>query len=100
MTGLHTHHRATFDNLVAVLERDDSILALLLTGSGAHGFETAESDVDAAAVVSTKSYRDHGGLTCLSFDAATYEGDWSTAGTSTCRSMSAHYRLDADRLRR
>lgn len=77
MDDVRPHHRATIDNVTSTLEADESILALLLTGSIAHGFETDESDVDVAAVVSTETYRERserGGLTFLDFDAATYEG--------------------------
>jgi predicted nucleotidyltransferase len=77
VTERQPQHRATIDNLATALEVDDSILALLLTGSIAHGFETADSDVDVAAVVSTERYRDlavNGSLTFLNFDVATYEG--------------------------
>jgi predicted nucleotidyltransferase len=77
MSELRSHHRATIDNLVAEMEADDSILALLLTGSIAHGFAADDSDVDVAAVVSPDAYRaldDRGGLTFLNFGAATYEG--------------------------
>lgn len=74
---LRPHHRGTVDNLVATLEPDPTVLALLLTGSIAHGFSTDASDVDVVAVLDAPRYTAHaerGELTFLELDVATYEG--------------------------
>jgi hypothetical protein len=51
------HHAASIENLVAALEPDPAILALVLTGSIAHGFERPDSDIDVAIVVEPDDYR-------------------------------------------
>lgn len=76
---LTPHHRATVDNMVRELEADPAILALLLTGSLAHGFATDDSDVDIALVVDADEYRRRsvdGQLGYFSFDLATYPGGY------------------------
>lgn len=79
MADLADHHRATIDNVVTELESDPEVLALLLTGSLAHGFATDGSDVDIALVVSAEEYRRRSAerqLGYFSFDLATYEGGY------------------------
>lgn len=46
------HHEGSIAKVKAHFEADPSVLALLLTGSIAHGFESPESDVDVAIVIS------------------------------------------------
>ena len=54
---MEPHHAASIDNLVAALVPDPSILALVLTGSIAHGFAKPDSDIDVAIVVESEEYR-------------------------------------------
>jgi hypothetical protein len=49
---VHPHHQAAIERVTASLRGDPEVLALLLGGSIAHGFERAESDVDLLLVVS------------------------------------------------
>lgn len=54
---LEPHHAASIRNLVAALEPDPSILALVLAGSIAHGFARPDSDIDVVIVVDPADYR-------------------------------------------
>jgi hypothetical protein len=45
------HHQASITNVVTYFERQPGVLAVLLGGSIAHGFETAASDIDVMIVV-------------------------------------------------
>lgn len=53
---LTPHHAATIRNLVAALEPDHAIRALLLGGSIAHGFARPDSDVDVLMVLDTSDH--------------------------------------------
>ena len=48
---LTAHHRAAIERLVARLEPDTDILALLLAGSLAHGYARTDSDIDVMVLV-------------------------------------------------
>jgi hypothetical protein len=67
---MHAHHERAVTHATALLRREPEVRALLLGGSIAHGFETAESDVDLLIVVSDDDY-----------DARMREGrvQWATA---------------------
>ncbi len=54
---LSEHHSATIGRVVEHFCRRDDILALLLTGSLAHGFARPASDVDIAVIVSAADYQ-------------------------------------------
>jgi predicted nucleotidyltransferase len=74
---LTPHHRETIANVVRELRSDPTVLALLLTGSLAHGFATDSSDI--ALVVDADEYRRRtvdGQLGYFSFDLATYSGGY------------------------
>ena len=43
---MHKHHEESIDNITTKLRANDEVLALLVTGSIAHGFETPVSDID------------------------------------------------------
>jgi hypothetical protein len=76
---LSPHHRDTVANVVRELASDPTVLALLLTGSLAHGFATDSSDVDIALVVDADEYRRRaaeGQLGYFSFELATYPGGY------------------------
>jgi len=49
---MHPHHEAAIERVVAQLRADPEVKALLLAGSIAHGFQSADSDVDLLIVVS------------------------------------------------
>jgi len=51
------HHTQSIQNVTEYFQRDGEVLALLLGGSIAHGFETATSDVDIMIVVSEEDHK-------------------------------------------
>lgn len=53
---VHRHHEQTIQNIPASLQQDARVLALILGGSIAHGFERPESDVDVLIVLSEEDY--------------------------------------------
>src|SRR5687768_4794945 len=53
---MHPHHTDSIENVIRYFENDSEVLALLLGGSIAHGFDTAESDVDVMIVVPDDVY--------------------------------------------
>lgn len=71
------HHKETIDNLVAHLKnQEDEILALLVTGSIAHGFATEKSDVDVMFIVSNETYdrkKKEGHITYYNNELCNYE---------------------------
>lgn len=74
---MHSHHAQSIANLVAAFQRDTEILALLLTGSIAHGCERPDSDIDVAIVVDSPAYqrrRDAGLLHYNNRELCTYDG--------------------------
>jgi predicted nucleotidyltransferase len=73
------HHEAAIDRVVARCERDDSILAVLLAGSIAHGFASPDSDVDIMLVVSDDDLagrRERHETTLYDEELAGYEGGY------------------------
>jgi predicted nucleotidyltransferase len=54
---MHVHHTESIQRVTDYFERDPEVLALLLGGSIAHGFETATSDVDLMIFVSEEAYK-------------------------------------------
>lgn len=54
---MEKHHADTVRNLVNALQKDDSVRALLLGGSIAHGFARSDSDVDVSIVVDAADYQ-------------------------------------------
>jgi hypothetical protein len=54
---MHSHHTQSIQNVKEYFERDPEVLALLLGGSIAHGFETPTSDVDIMIIVSDEDHR-------------------------------------------
>jgi hypothetical protein len=74
---MHPHHTDTIRNVTAHFERDPSVLALLLGGSIAHGYEAASSDVDVLILLSDADYTAHaqaGRRTYHNAELATYPG--------------------------
>src|SRR5215212_10251962 len=73
------HHTQTIQNVKDYFQRDPEVLALLLTGSIAHGFESPTSDVDIVIVISEENYQKRfqmGQLTFFNTDLPTYEGGY------------------------
>lgn len=64
---MHPHHAETIQRTTEYFARDPSVLGLLLGGSLAHGFDSAESDVDVMIVVhdSDHAERLRTGRTCF-----------------------------------
>ena len=54
---MHTHHIQSIQNVTEYFQRDPEVLALLLGGSIAHGFEAETSDVDIMIFVSDEDYQ-------------------------------------------
>ncbi len=54
---MYPHHIDSIQRVTEYFERDPEVLALLLGGSIAHGFETATSDVDIMIFVSDEDYK-------------------------------------------
>ena len=85
---MHPHHQETVNNTVAHFEKDPKVLALLLTGSIAHGFERSVSDVDILIFLSDEDHDAHvasGEVCFFSRDLATYpegyvDGKYQSAG--------------------
>jgi predicted nucleotidyltransferase len=53
---MHPHHAQSIQNVVAELEKDPTVVALLLGGSLAHGFARADSDIDVTLVIEADDY--------------------------------------------
>lgn len=73
------HHEAAIARVVERFSADPSILAIVLGGSIAHGFETAASDVDIMLVVSDNELAERGARFATTFsdvELAGYEGGY------------------------
>jgi hypothetical protein len=73
------HHIQTIQNVTDYFQRDPDVLAVLLSGSIAHGFETARSDVDLMIFIPEESHREHvrrAQVTFFNRELATYEGGY------------------------
>ncbi len=76
---MYPHHTQSIQNVSEYFQRDPEVLALLLAGSIAHGFETPSSDVDIMILVSDKDYRTRLESNQVHFfnkDLCTYEGGY------------------------
>ncbi|ORX94362.1 hypothetical protein BCR34DRAFT_225632 [Clohesyomyces aquaticus] len=75
---MYDHHLQSIENTKKHFEADPSVLALLLTGSIAHGYESADSDVDVVVILSDENYASMASagrrLTFTNFDLCTYPG--------------------------
>ncbi len=71
---MYKHHRDTINNVIEKLKADQSILALIIAGSIAHGFAREDSDVDIMIVVSQEEYERR----CRSNEALYYERESCT----------------------
>ncbi len=76
---MYTHHIQSIQNVRGYFQRDPEVLALLLSGSIAHGFESPTSDVDIMIFVSEENHRKRfqtGQLTFFTTELCTYEGGY------------------------
>jgi len=76
-TRMETHHTTSIQNLVAHLQADPAIVALLLGGSLAHGFARPDSDIDVAIVQTPEAFarqRTSGRLHYNNRELCTYPG--------------------------
>lgn len=55
---IYPHHQKAIDYIINKLKDDPDVLALLISGSVAHGFNDINSDVDLNIVISEKSYNE------------------------------------------
>jgi len=76
---VHTHHEEAVRRLVERFSADETVDAVLLVGSIAHGFETEASDVDVMLLVSEARYAElaeRRTLTVYSPELCTYPGGY------------------------
>jgi predicted nucleotidyltransferase len=76
---MHPHHSQSIQNVTEYFQHDPEVLALLLSGSIAHGFESFTSDVDIMIFVSEEDYQKRfqsGQLHFFNTDLCTYEGGY------------------------
>ena len=74
---LKRHHAESIGNLLEMLKKDATVLAVILGGSIAHGFSTDESDIDVSIVIDSESYQKRKRERKLNYyntDACTYNG--------------------------
>ncbi|MGB8981494.1 MAG: nucleotidyltransferase domain-containing protein [Anaerolineales bacterium] len=76
---MHPHHSQTIQNVKEYFQRDPAVLALLLSGSIAHGFETPASDVDILIFLPQEEYQRRlqaGQVTFFNTELSTYPGGY------------------------
>jgi hypothetical protein len=76
---MHPHHARSIQNVTEYFQRDPEVLAVLLSGSIAHGFETATSDVDIMIIVSDEDHKRRLASNQVHFfnmDLCTYDGGY------------------------
>ena len=76
---MHPHHSQSIQNVKEYFQRDPEVQALLLSGSIAHGFESAASDVDIMIFVLDEDYQKRyqsGQIHFFNRDLCTYEGGY------------------------
>src|SRR5215208_5027345 len=76
---MYPHHTQTIQNVTDYFQQDPEVLALLLSGSIAHGFESPTSDVDIMIFLSEDNYQKRfqtGQITFFNTDLSTYEGGY------------------------
>jgi len=77
---MHPHHIQSIQNVTEYFQRDPEVLALLLGGSIAHGFESPTSDVDLMILVSDADHQkrlEENRVHFFSLDLCTYEGGYA-----------------------
>ena len=76
---MYPHHAQSIQNVTDFFQHDPEVVALLLAGSIAHGFETSTSDVDILILVSDEDHKRR--IECnqvhfFNMDLCTYEGGY------------------------
>ena len=85
---MHPHHIHSIENVTAYFQRDPEVLALLLGGSIAHGFETEASDIDLMIFVSDADHATRFAENRIHFfntELTTYPGGYVDGKYSTHR---------------
>ena len=76
---MYPHHTQSIQRVTEYFQRDPEVLALLLGGSIAHGFETPTSDVDIMIFVSDEDYKrrfEKNQIHFFNTELTTYEGGY------------------------
>lgn len=76
---MYPHHSQSIQNVTEYFRRDSEVLALLLGGSIAHGFETSSSDVDIMIIVSDEDHMrrvETNRIHFFNMDLCTYQGGY------------------------
>jgi predicted nucleotidyltransferase len=83
---MYPHHTESIQRVTDYFQRDPEVLALLLGGSIAHGFETAASDIDLLIFVSEEDYKKRFASNQIHFfntELTAYEGGYVDGKYST-----------------
>ncbi len=83
---MYPHHLRSIQNVTEYFQRDPEMLALLLGGSIAHGFETPTSDIDLMIFVSDEDYKRRFAENRIHFfnqELTTYDGGYVDGKYST-----------------
>lgn len=83
---MYPHHTKSIQKVTEYFQHDPEVLALLLGGSIAHGFETPKSDIDIMIFVSDEDYRKRFAENRIHFfnmELTTYEGGYVDGKYST-----------------
>ena len=83
---MHSHHTQSIQNVTEFFQRDPEVLALLLGGSIAHGFETLISDIDIVIFISDEDHKKRLAENRVHFfnmELTTYEGGYVDGKYST-----------------
>jgi len=76
---MYPHHTQSIQNVTEYFQRDPEVLAVLLGGSIAHGFQSRTSDIDVMIFVSEESYQrrfQKGEIHFYNKELCTYEGGY------------------------
>ena len=76
---MEKNHQEAIDKFLELYTKDETILAMLLSGSIAHGFSVYDSDIDIILIVRTDEYLRRKGQNKLAFslwDICTYENGY------------------------
>jgi predicted nucleotidyltransferase len=88
---MEIHHRESLDLFLDKYTEEKSILAILLTGSLAHGFARPDSDIDIVLIADEEEYRKRERENKLAFslwDICTYPGGYIDCKVVTLRFLS------------
>jgi len=54
---VYKHHQESIEKITDFFKKDEEIIAVILAGSIAHGFESKESDIDVMFIISEENYK-------------------------------------------